>query len=392
MPRRIKGRTNGEGSIYEYPEGSGRWFAQIKLDNGGYKRQRVRSQREAREMLRKLQAKQAQGIDLTAQQPTVSEWCATWLETFAINLKPNIKEDYEGVIRRYITNEPIGKRKLNKLTPAEVQAWVNLLSTRVAAQTVRNAHARLHKALAVAVRQRYIPRNIADDIELPQVRTPPIAPLDFRQVLALLKAVEGKRWAPLYRLAVNLGMRQAEILGLTWEAIDLEVGMLRVFQQLKRVKGDGEKREFVLQSTKTKAGERILQLDPTLAAMLREHRRVQEEEKALRGEAWKDKHGLVFVTETGAPIHGTELVQHFKRVLKKAGLPKVRFHDLRHTAATLLLADNVPLVTVSKILGHSSPAITATILCPRVGHVEGQCDRQLVAAPRRSGLSARLTQ
>jgi integrase len=225
---------------------------------------------------------------------------------------------------------------------------------------VRNAQARLHNALAVAVRQRYIPRNIADDIELPQVRTPPITPLDFNQVVKLLKALEEKRWALLYRLAVNLGMRQAEILGLTWEAIELEAGTLRVFQHLKRVRGSGEKREFVLQSTKTKAGERILQLDPTLVAMLREHRRIQEEEKALRGGAWKNMRNLVFVTETGAPIHGTELVQHFKRVLKKAGLPKVRFHDLRHTAATLMLADNVPLVTVSKILGHSSPAITAT--------------------------------
>ncbi|MFL5805546.1 MAG: phage integrase central domain-containing protein [Roseiflexaceae bacterium] len=112
-------------------------------------------------------------MNLTTQQPTVTQWCYTWLETFTPNLKPNIREDYKGVIKRYIESDVIGKRRLNKLTLAEVQAWVNRLSTRVAPQTVRNAHARLRKALAVAVRHGYIARNVAVGIELPQVRPLP---------------------------------------------------------------------------------------------------------------------------------------------------------------------------------------------------------------------------
>lgn len=250
---------------------------------------------------------------------------------------------------------------MSQLTPADVQAWVNALSTKVAPQTVRNAHARLHKALVVAVRQRYIARNVADDIELPSGRPPPIKPLDFDQACALLAAVEGHRLAALYRLAINLGMRQGEILGLTWDALDLDAGTIHVYRQLRRVQNGKETREFVLQTTKTKAGERLLQLDEDLVVMLREHCRVQQEEAALVGKPWKNRLNLVFVTETGAPIHISDLTKHFKSALKRAGLPIIRFHDLRHTAATLMLANGVSLVTVSKILGHSSPAITATI-------------------------------
>ncbi|HEY3227903.1 MAG TPA: tyrosine-type recombinase/integrase [Roseiflexaceae bacterium] len=356
-----KGRANGEGTIYEYPKDSGIWYAQISLDDGSRRKRRAASQREAREKLRQLVAELERGVDLAAQQPTVAQWCQTWLEAFAINLKPNIKEDYAAVIRRYIADALVGRRRLSQLTPADVQAWVNALSARVAPQTVRNAHARLHKALVVAVRQRYIARNVTDDIELPSGRPPPIKPLNFEQACALLAAVAGHRLAALYRLAINLGMRQGELLGLTWDALDLDAGTIRVDRQLRRVRNGKETREFVLQTTKTKAGERVLQLDEDLMAVLREHRREQQEEAALREKQWKNGLNLVFVTETGAPLHISDLTKHFKNALKRAGLPIIRFHDLRHTAATLMLANGVSLVTVSKILGHSSPAITATI-------------------------------
>lgn len=361
MARRTKGRANGEGSVYEAPKDSGIWHAQVRIEGKPPIRRRAKSQREAREKLKQLLAELEQGVDLAAPQPTVEQWCDTWLETFAVNLKPKIKEDYAAVVRRYIKDTRLGHRKLGQLTPAEVQAWVNELNTRLAAQTVRNAHARLHKALAVAVRQRYIAKNVADEIELPSVRTPPIQPLDFEQARALLAVLKGHRWEALYWLALNLGMRQGELLGLTWEALNLDAGTLRVFRQLQRIKHPEGGKMFVLQSTKTKAGDRLLQLDSDLVALLREHQRVQAEEAALRGAAWKNTLGLVFVTDTGAPIHFSDLVKQFKGALKKAGLPNIRFHDLRHTAATLMLADGVPLVTVSKILGHSSPAITAMI-------------------------------
>jgi len=365
MPKRTKGRANGEGSIYEYPKGSGKWFAQVYLEDGRSIRRRADSQREAREKRRQILAEVEHGLNLTVQQPTVAEWCAIWLDTFATNLRPNIKEDYQGVVKRYIVSVPLGRRRLDKLTPADVQAWVNDLAKQVAPQTVRNAHARLHKALEVAVRNNYVVRNVASHTELPPVPKPEIQPLNVVQALALLAVVERHRWGALYRLAINLGMREGELLGLTWPAIDFERGTIRIFQQLRRVKvkddPDGA-RVFVLQTTKTKAGERTLKLDDDLLDVLHSHRAQQAEERTVLGANWKDPWGnLVFTSETGAPIHASCLLDHLRGALKAAGLSSIRFHDLRHTAATLMLADGVPLVTVSKILGHSSPAVTAQI-------------------------------
>jgi integrase len=356
MSRRTKGRSNGEGSIYESPPGSGIWHAQVRIEGATPRRRRAKSQREAREKLKQMLAEVEQGVDLAAQQPTVEQWCHTWLETFAINLKPTIKSYYAGIIRRDIQGSKLGRRKLSQLSPADVQHWVNALSKRMAPQTVRNSHARLHKALMVATRQRYISRNLADDVELPPLRRAPIKPFNFEQARVLLATLKGHRWEALYWLALNLGM-----LGITWEALDFESQTLRVHQQLQRLKKANEHGEFVLQATKTKAGERFLQLDRDVMTMLKAHHANQIEEHALLGAHCKNQLNLVFVTYTGAPIHFSELIKHFKQTLQKAGLPNIRFHDLRHTAATLMLADGVPLVTVSKILGHSSPAITATI-------------------------------
>jgi integrase len=201
--------------------------------------------------------------------------------------------------------------------------------------------------------------------------------------------VEGHRWAALYRLAINLGMREGELLGLTWPAIDFDAGTLRIFQQLQRAKMPGEPqapRAFLLQSTKTKAGERTLRLDADLLDVLRAHRAMQEAERLRRGDDWRDPWGnLAFTSEAGGPIHVSILLDHFRGALKGAGLPSISFHDLRHTAATLMLADSVPLVTVSKVLGHSSPAITAQIYTHALDESKAEAIAWLSA--RRSGLN-----
>ena len=148
-------------------------------------------------------------------------------------------------------------------------------------------------------------------------------------------------------------------------AVNFERGTLRIHQQLQRARKEGKQdapRAFVLQATKTKAGERTLKLDADLVDVLRDHKANQDEERALRGNTWRDSWGtLVFTTETSGPIHISCLFDHFWQMLTRVELPAMRFHDLRHTAATLMLADGVPLVTVSKILGHASAAITAMI-------------------------------
>jgi integrase len=359
---RKKGRANGEGSVYEYPKGGGTWFAQITLLNGRTKRQRAGSQKEAVTALEGLRGLRNQGVKLGAKQPTVAEWCAIWLEKYARNLKPNIRDDYRGVVRRYIDSEPIGKRRLDLLMPAEVQDWVDNLAEHIAPQTVRNAHARLHKALTVAIVRKYRATNPADGTELPEVRSKPIHPLDFDQTLDLLDILKDDRWLPLYRLLVSLGLREGEVLGLCWDAIDLTKRTIHVYRQLKRVrKKDGAGKEFVLQTTKTPSSDRILDVDEDMITMLRTLKRIQMEEQLISGKRWKNTLGLLFTTDTGAPIHASNLLSHFHKALTTANLPQIRIHDLRHTCATLLLTDGAPLVTVSKILGHSSVAVTAKI-------------------------------
>jgi integrase len=363
--RKAKGRGNGEGSLYEY---GGKWWAAVTLPTGRPKRRSAKTQREAREKLKQLLAELDKGVKLDAEQPTVAEWCSIWLEKYTKTLKPNIREDYRGIVRRYIEAEAIGRVRLHKLTPAQVQDWVDALQARqkpLSAQTVRNAHARLHKALKEAVKRRYRADNPAEDTDLPAVRSRPIKPLTFAQTGALLDKAAAHRWYLLYRLAVNLGLRQGELLGLTWDAVDFESGTIHIHQQLRRVPSAEGGKLFALQSVKTKSGERVLAIDDDLVAELRAYRKDELEARLTLGARWRDpftkQGGLVFTSESGGPIHASNLIAHFDALLAAAGLPKIRFHDLRHTAATLMLADSVPLVTVSKILGHSSPAVTANI-------------------------------
>jgi integrase len=286
------------------------------------------------------------------------------------------------VLRCHIDKRDIGKRPLVDLKPAHVQQWItDLQKAQLAPATIRGAHARLRKALDVAVRLQHVSSNVAEVVILPKVEAREIAPLDFDQVRTLLAAVEGHRWEALYRLAVNLGMREAELLGLTVAAVDLQAGTIHVRQQLQRTRDTaGEEPSFRLQSLKSAGANRLLRLDEDLILVVQRHLERRSAEKAAF-KSWPDTLDLVFTSHKAKPIHHANLLHHFQRVLKRCGLPCIRFHDLRHTAATLMLAIGEPLVNVSKVLGHSSPAITARIYAHALD--EGKADAI-------AGLSARL--
>ncbi len=156
-------------------------------------------------------------------------------------------------------------------------------------------------------------------------------------------------------MAARLGLRRGELIGLRWSDVDLEGAQLRVASQIQQIRG-----QSVRTSVKTRAGNRTLPLDHDLVAILRDHRRNQEEEQRLLGPAWQD-HGLVFPSECGTPLSPRSLARQVDRLLAAAGLPRRRLHDLRHTAATLMLAAGVPMVDVSHMLGHSSAEVTARV-------------------------------
>jgi integrase len=234
--------------------------------------------------------------------------------------------------------------------------------------TVRNVRATLRRALNQALRWQYVQRNIATLVDVPRYRDDEdedegdadqakpefaIQSLDEAQARALLKAVEGHRLETLYRIALSLGLRRGEVLALRWADIDFERATLRVTGLLQRLRGKLERG-----TTKTTSSARGIDLPPVLLAQLKQRRAKQEEEQKAAGEAWQDT-GLVFTTRHGGPIEPRNLIRHFKQVLKQAGLPAtIRFHDLRHSCATLLIAQGVHPRVVMEILRHSQISTT----------------------------------
>lgn len=214
-------------------------------------------------------------------------------------------------------------------------------------------HVVLHKALGQAVRDGLIPRNVTEAMKVPQMRRKEITPLTTEETKRLIEAACGDRFEALYVLAVTTGMRQGELLALKWDDVDLEHEVLRVRRTLTRLKGT-----YTLGEPKTSKSRRSVKLTTIDTEALRIHLSRQLEEIDRTGSLYEDQ-GLVFATEADTPVNPTNLRQRsFSRLLGRAKLPQIRFHDLRHTCATLLLGRNVNPKIVSEMLGHSSISIT----------------------------------
>ena len=248
----------------------------------------------------------------------------------------------------------LGNLKLKSVTPAHVRGlYREKLQAGLSPRTVQYIHVTLHKALKQAVADGLIPRNTTEAVRPPQVRKEEIRPLDAEQVKALFGAAQGDRLEALYILAVHTGLRQGELLGLKWGDVDLEAGTLQVRRTLTTAKGGP-----VLSSPKTKGSRRTVKLSQTALEALRNHLERQLREIDQAGDLWHEN-GLIFATESGDFLNRHYITMHrFKPLLKRAELPQIRFHDLRHTCATLLLLKNVNPKVVSEMLGHATIAIT----------------------------------
>ncbi len=220
--------------------------------------------------------------------------------------------------------------------------------------TVRRVHAVLHKALEEAVKGDLIPRNPAAHANKPKVRQEEIEPLDADQAAAFLEAARGDRFEALYVLCLMCGLRQGEALALRWQDIDLDAGTLRVNRQLQRVRGGGGLRF----SEPKNASRRTVGLPHRAVIALKSHRKRQLEEKLGAGPLYQDG-GLVFASEHGTPLDAQNVVnRHYKPLLKRAGLPPIRFHDLRHSCLSLLAQRGEPIRDLQALAGHASAAFT----------------------------------
>ena len=195
--------------------------------------------------------------------------------------------------------------------------------------------------------------NPADDVEPPRVRQSEVKLISAADVRALLAAADATPYGCLVHLAVSTGMRMGEICGLPWQAVDLEAGALHVQQALQWLPGEG----FTFREPKTRGSRRQVSLSPTSVSRLREHRQAQLEHRLIMGPGYNDN-GLVFTTALGTPIEPSNLRRTWLRIVKAAGLGHLRFHDLRHAHASLMLQQGVHPKIVSERLGHSSIAIT----------------------------------
>ncbi len=369
-------RGQNEGSIYKRKDG--RWVAVVNIGYKHGKRSRKsfygRTRKEVQGKLTTALAAQQQALPLPPEKQTVGGFLAYWLEeSVKPSLRPKTYHSYAQLVRLHL-DPALGRIRLTKLDPRHVQSFLNeKLEAGLSPRTVQYLHAILRRALGQALKWGLVARNVATLVDAPSVVRAEIQPFTPDEARMLLNTVKGNPLEALYSVALAVGLRQGEALGLDWSDLDLDGRTLRVRTSLQVISG-----EFVFQEPKTKKSRRTITLPECAVSALRLHRARQIQDRLKAGKRWQE-HGLVFTTSIGTPIHPRNLVRHYHRVLREANLPKKRFHDLRHTCASLLLAQGVQPRVVMEVLGHSQISLTMDTYSHVLPHVKDDAARQIDA-------------
>jgi integrase len=349
-------RGNGEGSIRRRKDG--RWEGRYTVHTAEGRQQKTvygKTRKEVAEKLTEVMAGRDKSFVFDPGKLTVGEHLEQWLEDV---VKPSASH------RTYSTNAQqvrdhiaptLGRIKLKELRKTHIdKLYREKLDSGLSPSTVRRVHAVLHKALEEAVKGDLIPRNPAAYANKPKVKQDEIEPLDASQAAAFLKAAKGDRFEALYILCLMCGLRQGEALALRWRDIDLDGGKLRVSLQLQRVRSGGGLRF----SEPKNASRRTVGLPQRAVSVLKSHRNRQLEEKLAAGPLYRDG-GLVFASEHGTPMDAQNVVnRYYKPLLKRASLPPIRFHDLRHSCLSLLAQRGEPIRDLQALAGHATAAFT----------------------------------
>ncbi len=369
---------NGNGSIRQ--KANGTWEGRYTLGrHPGTGKQIQKSiygktQAEVVEKMHAISLEITQGTYIEQSKLTVAEWFDIWLEEYSENLKPYTIASYRATIKNHIKPN-FGALKLDKVTPHYVQQFYNSLTRekKLSAKTVKNIHGVFHKAMEKAVRLDYIRSNPSQYCTLPKIVKKEIKPLEEHQIKEFLKACEAEQFKELYIITLFTGMRQSEILGLSWNDIDLTNGTItlkRQLQQKRKLPNEADKGKGVYYFTTLKNGKpRTITVAPFITQLFKDIRLKQNINKLMLGRSFgngdKLNTNLVFTDELGCHLkHGT-VYEHYKAIVKSIGIEDARFHDLRHTYAVTSLQNGDDVKTVQENLGHATASFTLDVY----GHV-----------------------
>ena len=343
-------RANGEGSITKRKDG--RYEARISLSDG--RRQSIygRTRQDVARKLTLALRNQHQGLQPTDSSQTTGEFLKSWLESTKASLRPRTYEAYDLNVRRLLPL--IGDRKLKNLTPQVIErAYGSLLDKGLSKRSVQQAHAVLHRALQKAMHWDLLGKNPASFVSAPRPERREMKTLNQEQVRCLFESTQAERLHALWVVLATTGMRLGEALGLRWDDVDLDARTLQVNRALQRQAGKG----VVLAEPKTPRSRRQIHLATTVVSVLKDLRRAQIEDQMKAEPDWPNTN-LIFTSAKGRPVEPSYVSLCFRRALRNAGLPRMRVHDLRHTAASLLLAKGRHPKVVQELLGHSTIALT----------------------------------
>lgn len=363
---------NGSIDKYLTPAGRARWRIRwdepTGTDGGRRRRSRagLRTLSEAKAVLHDLQQRRALGVSTTTERETVGDYLPRWLE--GLRVKPTTLANYATCVNRYLV-PALGNVRLRDLQPEHLDGLYRKLEREgkgenvgLAPKTVRHVHTAVRKALQDAVERGRLGRNVADLAHPPTQRqarshNARSKAWTVEELGVFLAAIRGDRLGALWILTASTGLRRAEVVGLQWDALDLDDGTANIFRTVTEAAG----KVIASDSTKTDASQRRIALDRETVRVLKAHRKTQTTERLAVGPLWLGDGLSVFTRTDGLPLRPSDVSHAFTKVVRTLGLPEVGVHGLRHTYATLAIRAGIPAHIVSKRLGHANVGITMTV-------------------------------
>lgn len=353
-------RGNGEGTIYQRAS-DGRWLGVLQVGYGptGRPIRKTVSATTRSEVVQKfkdLQRTFDDGLPVPDGTMNVTQLLDRWrTDILTHQVAPSAAVNYEGIARTHII-PTIGRKKLTELTTADVDRLISKkMAEGLSVSTVRRVRSVLAQALDQAVRWGWVSRNVAQLARAPKSERNEGRTLTVNEARVFLDHLKGHRLEALFALMLTTGLRRGEALGLQWTDLDTKKGMLTVRRQLQR-EGDG----LVVRDTKTHGSRRVVNVPKPVLTLLKQLRASEKASKDQLGPAWADS-GFIFTNAIGGPLDPRNLLRDFKKICKDAELGDWHIHELRHSAASLMLAQGVKLQVVSDVLGHSSIRMTADV-------------------------------